>query len=260
MAKNLSHLHSPSAIDEFYTAIHARMAQQEGPNVTRPTVREFVETLGQFSIAPAGQALDAGCGGTAAVAIACAKHGFSRVQAIDINKDNLQRAKSLLDPLGSAINLSCGSVLSLPFSNCTFDFAACVGVAHHTPDPERVISELARVVRPGGQLYFSVYCFAESWFEGVVRTLRYLGTHVPFGFMHRVSSKSQVMNNFILDHMYVPTLWVFRATEIRALLTRHRFSPRAEWASSMDPFARHGWIGRQISGDGLMRVWLCERR
>ena len=260
MAKNLSLPQSPSTIEAFYTAIHARMAQREGANEPRPTVREFVETLERFSIAPAREALDAGCGGTAAVAIACANHGFSRVQAIDINQDNLQRAKSLLDPLGRVIRLSCGSVLSLPFPNATFDFAACVGVAHHTPDPERAISELARVVRPGGQLYFSVYCFAESWFERAVRALRFLGTFVPFGFMHRISGKNQVMNNFILDHMYVPTLWVFRAVEIRALLTRHGFSPQAEWASSMDPFARHGWLGRQISGDGLMRVWLCERR
>jgi len=260
MAKNLSQPRPSSSIEEFYTAIHARMAQHESSNDTRPTIREFVDTLSRFSVPPAGQALDAGCGGTAAVALACASHGFSRVQAIDINQDSLRRAKSLVGPVEGVIHLSCGSVLSLPFPDGTFDFAACVGVAHHTPDPEGVIVELARVVKPRGRLYFSVYCFADSWFERGVRALRYLGARVPFGFMHRVSGKSQVMNNFVLDHMYVPTLWVFRAEEVRALLMRHGFSVLEEWASSMDPFASHGWIGRQMSGDGLMRVWLCERR
>jgi SAM-dependent methyltransferase len=259
MPKNLSLARSSSTTEEFYTAIHARMAQHEGPNETRPTIREFVETLQRFSIAPAGQALDAGCGGTAAVAIACANRGFTGVQAIDINVESLRRAKSLVGSRDGVIHLSCGSVLSLPFPDGTFDFAACVGVAHHTPDPERVISELARVVKPRGRLYFSVYCFADSWFELAVRTLRYLGAHVPFGFMQRVSGNSQVMNNFVLDHMYVPTLWVFGAEEVQALLAGYGFSVLGEWASRMDPFAGHGWIGRQISGDGLMRVWLCER-
>jgi SAM-dependent methyltransferase len=259
MPKNLSLPQSASTIEEFYTAIHARMALHESRNDARPTIREFVETLSRFSIGPGGQALDAGCGGTAAVAIACAGHGFRRVQAIDINQDSLRRAKSLIGPGDGGIRLSCGSVLALPFPNSTFDFAACVGVAHHTPDPERAIAELARVVRPQGRLYFSVYCFSGSWFERAVRSLRYLGRRVPFGWMHRAAGKSQVMNNFVLDHMYVPTLWVFRAEEVRALLARHGFSVLEEWVSRMDPFARHGWIGRQISGDGLMRVWLCER-
>jgi len=260
MPKNLSHPRSPSAIKDFYTAIHTRMAQRADQSDTRPTIREFVATLSRFSIASAGQALDAGCGGTAAVAIACANHGFGGVQAIDINVESLRLAKSLVGPADRVIHLSCGSVLSLPFPDRTFDFAACVGVAHHTPDPERVIAELARVVRPRGRMYFSVYCFADSVFECAVQALRCLGAHVSFGFMHRVSGKSHVMNNFVLDHMYVPTLWVFRAEEVRTLLARHGFSMLEEWSSVMDPFAQHGWLGRKISGDGLMRVWLCERR
>ncbi len=261
MAKNLSRLRSSSDIERFYTAIHARMAVADADsNASRPTIREFVETLGRFSITPIGRALDAGCGGTLSVARACATHGFRRVHAIDINRQSLIHAGSLTTLYKDTIFLSCGSVLLLPFPDNTFDFVACVGVAHHTQEPGRVVEELARVMKPRSKLYFSVYCFADSLFEWAVTALRALSRLIPFRTIHRISSKSQIMNNFVLDHMYVPTLWLFRAEEVRALLDRNGFSVVGEWTSKMDPFADHGWIGRQISGEGLMRVWLCERR
>lgn len=259
MPKDLSRPR-PSSIERFYAPIHDQMVRNESSAEARPTVLEFIETLSRFDIAPSGRALDAGCGGTAAVAIACASHGFRRVHGVDINEASLDHAKALADAFGDKIHLSCASVLSLPFQDNTFDFASCIGVAHHTNSPEGVIAELARVLRPNARLYFSVYCFAGSCFEWIVSGLRFVGGRIPFKLMHSVSGKSRVMNNFVLDHMYVPTLWLFRAEEVRTLLVEHGFLVHAEWASKMDPFAGRGWMGQQISGDGLMRVWLCERR
>lgn len=45
----------------------------------------------------------------------------------------------------------------LPFEDGFFDFVYSFGVVHHTPDTEKAISEIFRVLKPGGKCYISVY-------------------------------------------------------------------------------------------------------
>jgi SAM-dependent methyltransferase len=44
----------------------------------------------------------------------------------------------------------------LPFANQTFDIVLCDNVIDHAEDPERIVTELVRVLRIGGLLYFTV--------------------------------------------------------------------------------------------------------
>jgi SAM-dependent methyltransferase len=262
MPSNLTRKTSSLTTDHFYTAIHERMATQEAiTGNPRPTIREFAGTLAKFAIPPAAIALDAGCGGTASLAIACDHHGFGKVYAIDVNQDSLLRAQDIVKGShAKAVRLLCGSLLSMPFADQSFDFAACVGVVHHTPNPEHAVRELARVLKVGGTLYITVYCFAGSLFESIVRTLRCMGQPIPFHRLHRFFQRSRIWNNFVLDHMYVPILWLYSAEEMRQVLVRNDFTVISEWTSDMDPFARYRRLGQWITGDGLMRVWLCEKR
>jgi SAM-dependent methyltransferase len=50
-----------------------------------------------------------------------------------------------------------GSVLDLPFQNDSFDKVFSHGVLHHVPDIARAQGEIARVLRPGGELVVMVY-------------------------------------------------------------------------------------------------------
>jgi len=43
----------------------------------------------------------------------------------------------------------------LPFRDGFFDMVLCLQLLEHTPFPERVIAEIARVLRPGGNLFLS---------------------------------------------------------------------------------------------------------
>jgi len=247
-------------MDVVYSAIHERMSADETAAGLRPTTREFIDTLRRCSIEPGGTALDAGCGGTLSLSVACVEHGFRRVDAIDQSEASLHHARHVATRLGqSRISLCAGSVMRLPFADGAFDFVVCSGVAHHTQDPELVVRELQRVIRPGGLLYVSLYCFARSASELVVRILRQAGTMIDFQKVHRRFRHNRVINNFVLDHMYVPILWIFSASEVRRMLVRHGLSIVDEWPSRMDPFASHGMFGRLISGDGLMRIWLCRK-
>lgn len=44
----------------------------------------------------------------------------------------------------------------LPFADSSFDLALCDNVVDHAEDPARIVRELARVVAPGGLVYFTV--------------------------------------------------------------------------------------------------------
>jgi SAM-dependent methyltransferase len=49
------------------------------------------------------------------------------------------------------------SAESLPFPDASFDCVCSMGVLHHTPDIERALAEVRRVLRPGGRLILMVY-------------------------------------------------------------------------------------------------------
>ena len=45
---------------------------------------------------------------------------------------------------------------SLPFADRSFDLVLCDNVVDHAESPQRIVSELARILVPGGLLYFTV--------------------------------------------------------------------------------------------------------
>ena len=44
----------------------------------------------------------------------------------------------------------------MPFADSSFDVALCDNVVDHAEDPRQIVAEIARVLRPGGLLYFTV--------------------------------------------------------------------------------------------------------
>lgn len=50
-----------------------------------------------------------------------------------------------------------GDLLRIPLASGMFDGAYSYGVVHHTPDPKRAVSEIARTLKPGAPLLLYVY-------------------------------------------------------------------------------------------------------
>jgi len=93
--------------------------------------------------------LDAGCG-AGTYARAMAKAG-QRVVGLDYSEPSLRKARSRSD--GPALGWVAGDTTQLPFRSGSFDGAICFGVLQALSEPDRAIAELARVVRPGGQVW-----------------------------------------------------------------------------------------------------------
>jgi 2-polyprenyl-3-methyl-5-hydroxy-6-metoxy-1,4-benzoquinol methylase len=89
--------------------------------------------------------LDGGSGGGHFSAAAAAR-GAS-VTSLDVGENLLEQVKKRCETTRVV-----GSILELPFEDATFDVVLSTEVIEHTPDPERGVRELCRVVRPGGVL------------------------------------------------------------------------------------------------------------
>lgn len=224
-----SNLSFASGVDRFYEPIHTQIEDA-------PTAREFRAWLGRAMPSGAGKtALDAGCGYHMLNSKALAAAGFATT-SIDINP-----------PPGAER----GSVLDLPKPDASFDLVISTGVLHHTPDPERGLAEVARVMKPGALCYISLYCFKGTLCEAIVRMWRLAGRVIPFRLMHRLFKNIPAVNNFVLDHMYVPTLWLFTRQEVMDMAARHGLHPIEDFRSCIDkgPF----------TGDGLFRVFVFRK-
>jgi ubiquinone/menaquinone biosynthesis C-methylase UbiE len=93
------------------------------------------------------RALDVGAG-TGALAFALAPR-VREVVAVEIDEELAARARADA-PANVEVLVADGE--HLPFGRASFDFAGTLRTLHHTPRPELLVAELARVTRPGGTI------------------------------------------------------------------------------------------------------------
>jgi SAM-dependent methyltransferase len=62
-----------------------------------------------------------------------------------------------------------------PFENASFDGVLCSNLLEHTPEPEAVIAEIERVLRPGGWAYVSWTNWLSPWGGHDIAPLHFLG-------------------------------------------------------------------------------------
>ncbi|MGH8965907.1 MAG: class I SAM-dependent methyltransferase, partial [Actinomycetes bacterium] len=70
-----------------------------------------------------------------------------------------------VDPRGLRAGGVCGSAMALPFRDAVFDVVAAFDVIEHCEPESRVLSELTRVLAPGGRLLISVPAYQWAWTE-----------------------------------------------------------------------------------------------
>jgi 2-polyprenyl-6-hydroxyphenyl methylase/3-demethylubiquinone-9 3-methyltransferase len=128
------------------------------------------------------QVLDVGCGG-GILAESMARRG-ARVTGIDLSDKALRVAQ--LHLLESNLSVNYEHAMAEEFAAehpGAFDVVTCMELLEHVPEPESMVAACARLVRPGGQVFFSTinrnpkaYLFAVIGAEYVLNLLP-RGTH-----------------------------------------------------------------------------------
>jgi ubiquinone/menaquinone biosynthesis C-methylase UbiE len=88
------------------------------------------------------------------------------VWGLDVSIGMLRRAQARLTPFAQRCMLIREDASTLPFPGEMFDAVVCLEVLEFTPRPEHTLSELMRVLRPGGVLLLSNRIGRARWFPG----------------------------------------------------------------------------------------------
>jgi len=118
--------------------------------------------------------LDAGCGAgrfldvvsTAGAEVV----GIDISNAVDAAKENLKGRKN--------VHFVQASIYELPFRTGSMDGCYCIGVIQHTPDPEKSVKSLPRVLKEGGRLLVTIYprnrwtmLYSKYWVRPITRRM-----------------------------------------------------------------------------------------
>jgi sterol 24-C-methyltransferase len=108
--------------------------------------------------------LDAGCGIGGPMRSIARSHGAS-IEGATINAYQVERARKLnvQHGLDDRCSVVCADFTQLPHESASFDAAYSFEAICHAEQRERVLRELARVVKPGGMIAGTDWCLTRSF-------------------------------------------------------------------------------------------------
>ena len=166
-----------------------------------------------------GKILDAGCGDGLLARILFKNTEGKVITGIDHDPGELKKARSL----GIYHDLIACEITAIPFKNNTFDHVLSNSVLEHVTDIDQALAELARVLKPGGTLVFTV-------------PSEYLSEHFLFGRIFRLIGFKQLsvmyarLKHRIWHHEHIDSMdiWTRRLQENNFdILDRKYIHPRS---------------------------------
>jgi SAM-dependent methyltransferase len=85
------------------------------------------------------------------------ERGYRDLTAADLSPNSLALAKRRAELNGVSAKFDLQNCEAMTFADNTFAHIECHGVIHHSPNPQASISEIHRVLRPGGRAVVTVY-------------------------------------------------------------------------------------------------------
>jgi ubiquinone/menaquinone biosynthesis C-methylase UbiE len=103
--------------------------------------------------AQGARALEVGCGRGVGTELVLDVFGAARVDAFDLDPDMVARAQARLASRGSRVRIWVGDAEHIDAPDGTYDAVFDFAIVHHVPDWRAALSEIARVLKPGGRFY-----------------------------------------------------------------------------------------------------------
>jgi ubiquinone/menaquinone biosynthesis C-methylase UbiE len=121
----------------------------------RYETQPFMRKLMEFDNFRGKRLLEIGCGlGTDLLQFA---RGGAQVTGIDLTPASIELVKKRFALYGLPVRAQVADAERLPFSDNSYDAVYSFGVLHHTPNTQKSIDEVYRVLKPGGRIIIMLY-------------------------------------------------------------------------------------------------------
>ena len=136
--------------ERWYTAFDDPVALLRAENKAKfPWILNKLRTLCDHK----GSILDVGCGG-GFLSNELARQGYS-VTGVDVSPESLKVAAA--HDVTGTVKYEMADAFKLPYSDASFDALTAMDFLEHIENPEQVISEFSRVLKPGGLFFFHTF-------------------------------------------------------------------------------------------------------
>lgn len=144
--------------------LHAQVQLDSKNGTTFSRDRFYSITEWQPSPLQGALVLDVGCGAGRFAEIAL--RDGAEVIGVDLSSAVMAAYKNLgHEPL---FHCAQSSVYDLPFPDEIFDYAYCIGVIQHTPDPQKAVQSILRKIKIGGKVGLWIYELDWKAFIGTI--------------------------------------------------------------------------------------------
>jgi ubiquinone/menaquinone biosynthesis C-methylase UbiE len=113
--------------------------------------------------AKAARVLDAGCGTGEVISRVARLFPDASFVGIDLDEAHLERARAKNAALGNRVRFQRGDALHLPFPDAQFQLALSRHVLQAVSDARRALTEMVRVLVPGGRLHLLAEDYGMLW-------------------------------------------------------------------------------------------------
>ncbi len=153
-------------------------------NPLREFIQEFEakELMEISGLKPGKILLEIGCGSGNGTKLIMKYFKPRKVYAIDLDERMIE--KSIKRNAHTSVEYSVGDCTGLRFTNSKFDAVIIFGALHHIPAWKKAISEISRVLKPGGRLIIEDYS-RETFKTGIGKLFKRVLKH-PYKEMYTV--------------------------------------------------------------------------
>jgi ubiquinone/menaquinone biosynthesis C-methylase UbiE len=121
----------------------------------RYSLQDYMHDTFKFEDFNGQKVLEIGCG--AGIDSAEFARNGALVTSTDFTERSVQSTKELLTEANLPVNVMQADATNLQFDDNTFDCVYSFGVLHHIPNIEKALSEIKRVLKPGGRIMVMLY-------------------------------------------------------------------------------------------------------
>ncbi len=182
-----------------------RMADQYDRNTEKTYRSAYQESIDRTArqLSKSDRVLEIGCG-TGIISLGISGHALS-VTGVDISPRMIEMAKAkALSEKITNVDFQTYDGYSLPFGDNSFDRVLLFNLLHIVKEPDSILKESRRLLKPGGLLVSATDCYAE-----------------PAAFINRVML---VIEKIMKTLGFIPYLSFFRKMDVDSLLKSNGFT------------------------------------